>query len=300
MRISHGTVMLGLIVLLAPSALLGQGRGQRPQLETLHTTATVKTVAPRVLQVVATDGKEWLVSVPTEYDNIVFQATATPDWLRPGMVVRFNAMVSMEKRKREITLKEPISELTVITVNPNIGVGIFPENQVDQRNDLFGGKPDTKKKRAGSEPVEMPCLIIGQLSEAKDGKLRVAAGRFPVRGELAEKAEISVELHDVSWVRPEDTAEITARFYPARPGQAEGTQMTITTTKPLSGHEESGRLSRRARGKKDDAGEKEDGKGKEPQPSDEEKKEDAGEKVDEKSKEPQPSEEAKKDDLRSP
>ncbi len=234
-------------------------------METLRTTATVKGVSPRVLQVVAEDGKQWLVSVPAEYENIVFQATATPDWLRPGMTVRFHATVTIEKRKKEITLKEPITALTVATVRPNVGMGIFPENENDQRNDLFGGgQAEAKKKRASSEPVETPCLIIGRLIENKDGKLRIAAGRM-VKAELSDTAEVSVELHDVMWVRPDDKAEIIARYFPARMGQAEGQQMTITAATPLTGKEGAEKNHRRAnRGQKADeaASEKGNDKGK--------------------------------------
>ena len=282
MRTFLAVVMMASVVWLGASSLSaqrrgvqrggGQGRVGRMAMETLRTTATVKAATPRMLQVVTDDGQQWLVSVPANLENLVFQATATPDWLRPGMTVRFNATVTMEKRMREITIKDPITELTVATVRPNVGMGVFPENQYDQRNDLFGGKSETRKKSGGSEPVETSCLIIGRLVEHKEGRLRIAAGRIPVKAELADKAEVTVEVHDVMWVRPGDKVELTARFIPGRAGRAEGQQMTITAAAPLTGKEGAEKGARRgAHGQKVD--ESAEGKEKEKRKEKEKEKE---------------------------
>ena len=258
MRISNSLPTLFLLAWVGLPSVFGQERGPRIHMETLRTTATVKGVRPRLLHVAAEDGKEWLVSVPTNYENVVFQATAAPDWLQKRMPVRFHANVTMEKHKKEIVIREPLTELTVATIRADVGMGIFPENGIDQREDLFrGGKTGVDKKPAG-QAEESPCLIIGLLVENKDGKLRVAAGRIPVRAELDPKAEISVELHDVQWVRPGDKAEITARYLAGRQGQAEGQQITVTAAKPLSADEEPEKGRRRsARGRKSDDPKKE-------------------------------------------
>ncbi len=258
MRTSIVLPTLLLLICAGLPSMFGQQRGPRIPVETLRTTATVRGVRPRLLHVVAEDGKEWLVSLPANYEDVVFQATATPDWLQKRMPVRFRANVMMEKRKKEIVISEPLTELTVATLRADVGMGIFPESGIDPREDLLrGGKTGAEKQPAG-EAKETPCLIIGLLVETKDGTLRIAAGRIPVRAELDPKAEISVELHDVQWVRPGDKAEITARYYSGRQGQAEGQQITITAASPLSAEEglEKGRR-RAARGRKSDESKKE-------------------------------------------
>jgi hypothetical protein len=180
-------------------------------------------------------GQDWLVSLPNQYENFVYEATATPRWLQPRMPVRFEADVPIEKRKREIELKEPVKSLTVTPFRPDVGVGVFPEQTNPLQNDLFAGRGEAarKKQQGVQQPETLPCLIVGQLMDSKQGKLRMAAGPLVVRFELAEDATIAVQWHDPQWVRPGDRAEITARHPAGRIGQAEGQQITVTAAQVL-------------------------------------------------------------------
>jgi hypothetical protein len=201
-------------------------------MDTLKAGGVIQDGTPRVLNVLI-DGQPWYVSVPDNPRDLVFEGMATSRWLQRGMPVRFECTVVMEKRMREIVIKEPVTELTVAPVPPNVTMGIHPEQQHDQRSSLFSRRSGDADKRAPQGPVELPCLVIGQLVENRDGRLRVAAGRASVRAELDPKAEISVQWHDVRWARKGDKIELSARYPAGRKGQAQGLTMTIKAAQTL-------------------------------------------------------------------
>ena len=53
---------------------------------TLNSEVTVMTVSPRALQVTTADLENWLVTIPTRPEDVVFRGTATPQFLQPGII----------------------------------------------------------------------------------------------------------------------------------------------------------------------------------------------------------------------
>ena len=242
MRVSLVLVAIPVVSSLVVASASGQRDAPPVQMATLTASATVKGVQPRLLHVTVQGGQDWLVSVPDQYERFVFEATATTRWLQPRMPVRFNADVPVEQRRREIVLKEPVESLTVAPLRPDVGVGVFPEEFGQQQDNLFASSEDDEKKDAAHrEPKKVPCLIVGQVVDNKQGRVRVAAGPFTIRLELAPGADISVQWHDVQWVRPGDKAEISARYLPGQVGQAQGQQITVTAAQALDLEEKPGR-----------------------------------------------------------
>ncbi len=117
---------------------------------------------------------------------------------------------------------------------PNSLPGVYPEQTFDQRGGLFSrDKKQAQKRGRNQEPAEQRCMVIGQLVENKDGKLRLNAGGVPVLCELDPKVEITVRWHDVRWVRVGDKVQVTARYPAGRKGQAQAESLTITSSQPL-------------------------------------------------------------------
>jgi len=249
MRIIRTMAAAALVTSCMVATVAAQRNGRRHmqvQMQTLQGEGTVQRVRPRLLQVAMQGNENWLIALPNDYRKFIYEATATPRWLRPRMPVQFNAHVTLERRKREVVLQEPVEALTVAPFQPGVGMGIFPDPSMDQRDGLFTNDDEKQKKRRShkNESIDGSCLIVGQLVEIKDGKLRIAAGGVTVRCELAPKADISVQWHDAQWVRPGDKAQITARYLPGRTGQAQGVQISINAEKTLDIEEKP------ARGKK--------------------------------------------------
>ncbi len=248
MRVAQTFVMALLVTLFVlPTARGNPHDEKKVELTTLRASGTVKGWQRGALHVALTGGEEWLISVPGKPEQIVFEATATRKWLQRGMPVQFNAKVVLEKRKRKIVIKEPVSDLTVAPLRPDVGMGLFPEQNDDLRQDLFARRsPATKKKHARGELKGVPCLIIGRLVENRDGRLRVAAGKISVLVELAPKAEIVVQTHDLQWVRIGDKIEITARYPAGRKGRAQGQEISITAANMLDANAKQTKARRRS------------------------------------------------------
>jgi hypothetical protein len=256
MRTSYAISTWVLTLAAMVSTASAQGRGGRPpQMETLSGEVTVKGVRPGWLQVTTQDGGEWWVSIPTRLDDVVFRAPATPQFLQPGMAVRFHTTFKKtDKRRKEYQATLPISALEIITVLPNSQPNLYPDDAGDQRDKVSDNGED-EEKPAKKEKEETPsasddisCLVIGVLKEYKNNKIKVSAGPFPVSAELPETAEVSVDVRHCLWVRPGDKVELTARYVPAlrARGLAEGQQMTITSAQPLTLDEKASKGRRRA------------------------------------------------------
>lgn len=231
MRIAITWTLCSAALLCSLPTANAQRRGQVP-LVTLAASGKVKAVRPQLLLVAVEGGQEWFVSVPTDYKQLSYEATASTRWLRRRMPVQFNADVKFEKRKKEVVIAEPVSELTVAPFTPELMPGFYPQPGNDQRANLFARRSkEVRKKRP--EPESVPCLIVGQVLENKEGQVRVLAGNVVFRFQLDPKSEITVQWHDVQWVQPGDKIDLSARYPAGRLGQAQGQQMTITAAKML-------------------------------------------------------------------
>ena len=169
------------------------------------------------------------------------------------MAVRFHTTFKKtDKRRKEYQATLPISALEIITVLPNSQPNLYPDDAGDERDKLSADdkdeeKPAKKEKEAvPSATDDIPYLVIGVLKEYKNNKVKVIAGPFPVSADLPETAEVSVDVRHCLWVRPGDKVELTARYFPALRGRAEGQQMTITSAQPLTPDEKASKVRRRA------------------------------------------------------
>ncbi|MHB0958430.1 MAG: hypothetical protein ACYC0X_17260 [Pirellulaceae bacterium] len=240
-------VLLSTIIL---SSVWAQGRRGRPTpTESLSGEGTVKSVRLGVLQVTIEDGTDWLVSIPTQLENVVFRATADPQFLQPQMGVRFHATFKKtDKRRKEYRATQPIAALEIITLRPGSEPNVYPDDAQDRRDALFqdeGNEEPAQKKIVPKAADELDCLVIGKLLEYKNGTIKVAAGLFVIAAELPETAKVAVDVRHCLWVRPGDRVELNARYFPALPGQAEGQQLTITAAQPLTADQKAAKGQRR-------------------------------------------------------
>ncbi len=248
-----------------------QGRGGRAaETATLHDEVTVMRVLPRALQVMTADQQQWLVSVPTRAEDVVFQGGATLQFLQPGMTVRFHTTFQKtDRRRKEYQATRPVTKLEIISITEASPPGLYPDDAMadadrDPEREEAGnvidghGKDKGVRKAAGKKEgvhaagEDIACLVIGVLREYKNNKIKVMAGQFPVIAELPETAEVSVDVRHALWVRPGDKIELSARYFPAMRGRAEGQRMIITAAVPLTPDDSVAKGHRRGHNKTDD------------------------------------------------
>jgi len=163
---------------------------------------------------------------PTMACKITVAGTAEPGFLKGGLFVRFEA-----KLDKQGNVKEEVTKLAVVVLSEN--------NQLRLDPDI--GPGDDLKELEKKGPVNY--LIIGRLKSFKKGELQVATPEKDVKAKLAEKAEITVDVDDLSLVAEGDKIEIKGKLQQApgvggvaaAPGFVFADEIKVTLAKPLAG-----------------------------------------------------------------
>lgn len=241
--------------ILAGTSALAQNR-QRER-EIVRCAGKVKAVGPGVLQVVGEEGQQWLVSVEARPQNISFQGSASPGFLRPGMLVQFRAVLDKKAESHA-----PITEIKVIALREGVQLGIQPEGGAGG-GELFTSDDDNAGKKKKKSPDGKPYLVAGTLRGIKDRKFYVAAGGATIKGEIAENCSVSLDVSDYSLARDGDPIMLQGWHFPGQPNQIYATELTITAEKPLIAPEDAKKRRAPAKGGEKDSPESKAGENQE-------------------------------------
>ena len=248
-----------------PEAMGRMERGHHPrQAAQVEATAIVRSVSPRGLEVVAPDGRAWLLLVRPDA-KVELLGTAEPSFLRPGQLVRFVAQVD---RKRGI-VEEPVSSLLIFT--PNFSkletqLGVFPDEAAVPTGEGLPGvgflqgsaaqpgsgppahptrRPNPRdSSRAGAAATQLPekvrLDIRGRVSGlTKQGRLVVvlppnAFLRGPLEVPLVENPEIRVDWSDTgAYMMVAAGDRIRAKGMQVGPNVLEVSELIIEKMGPL-------------------------------------------------------------------
>jgi len=240
-------VSLATVLLLGSASILvaQPNPNQRPL--PLNATGVLKGLRPGAVLVTTNDGKNWIVSVPKQVEQVVYTATASPEWLQVGMWVRFETTLD-----RQLSAHQEVAGLSVVTLREGISPGVFPESKPAGSEKLFTSPESSKKaradkKKAAKEVVTTRCLVIGRLLGRKGRQVSVAAGRQLVKATIAEQCQVDVQVNDLRLAQLGDQVDLSARYFQTMPGRAMGQRITIKAAKPLQALAKKG-SSRRRRG----------------------------------------------------
>jgi hypothetical protein len=230
-----GVAMMAVGVLFAAEAAHAQG-GPQLQQEQLQLDGTVEGMQGNLLYVTRDDGSKWVVQMPNvgrpnrgggrqfnRRSPVSYTGSADPAWLRPGMIVRFSALID---KKGEVV--EPVRELGVVTLRTDIQVGITQDAPADVGG-FFGEAElsDPKNKDVAS------YTVVGKLGSLKKGKFVVATTGATIKGELDESVRIYVDVEDYSLMRVGDKVVVNGWYYEGQEGKAQARRVQITGAEPL-------------------------------------------------------------------
>lgn len=239
-RVTFLKVFCALTLVFAFSAVeawaqYGQPRGNwnfgaRPGQERQRMSIEGKLTAVQgnIMQVQNKDGKEWVLRVDARPTDIIVQGEAEKDWVQPGMFVYFSG-----KFDRKGNGKEPVSKINVFTPNP--------ENQL---------RPGvTEVPGFGGEGGVADYEVVGRVAGVgRDGKWTVAAGSQKLTVEVADDAEIEVNMANPMLIQLGDTVKGDGIYYTAGQGILSG-HIEIAAANPFKAPED--KRSRRGRDKED-------------------------------------------------
>jgi hypothetical protein len=222
------SLLAALLLALCPALAAGQDRSKAPggaPKQNLSMDGVLQGMQGGLLQVVSDGGEPWLVKVEAKAENITYQASAEPGWLRPGMYVQLEGR--FDKRGKATA---PVSQMTVFTPNQETRLGAYPEEGLKATSDLFGdAKPETPSKR---QPEAVSLKVAGRLAGVDGGKMRIAAGNAVLEAELAEKPTLLVELNNYALARPGDKVSVNGWYL--QQGQAWANRLLVRAAEPLA------------------------------------------------------------------
>jgi hypothetical protein len=217
------------LLLIAAGALHAERPFRQPvaREEPLNLSGTVVAAQAGMIQVASATGETWYLRTDPQRTKIQVTGTAEPEFLQPGLFVRFTGVLT--KRGQ---CQDPVGELTICTPSKDSPVGVYPESGMGPAEEKSAKKP--ARPAAGASSV-----VVGQIRSVKLGKLVVAAGGTSVKADLADGAKIAVDSADVSLARKGDKIEATGvafrRPQAGQPGAALVQSVKITLAEPLAG-----------------------------------------------------------------
>jgi hypothetical protein len=169
---------------------------------------------PGLLRVEA-NGANWLVR-PDVNATKELAGTAGPDFLRPGMVVKFQATFDPNSNDKAIA---PLTDLEIITPHAGETIGAFPAGSGAKQN---APQPATARS----------LVVIGSIKSYNRKELTVSAGNNRVfKADLDSVPNIKIRMSDFQFARMGDQVQLTG--FAVRPGYIVASQILVTMAAPL-------------------------------------------------------------------
>lgn len=206
--------------------LLGSGSTAQAQFQTrVINLPTFKTTGEYIGMVgrymkVTLDGEVVMVQFDAQQSKIKVTGTAVPEYLAPGMCVKFKGTFD-----RHGKATEPIKEFTLFTPTANDTLGAYDNSG----GDAFSQSSPTQKK--GPKPTTSPYSISGKITSVHKDQIFVNCGNMKVKADVAPDATVKLDTTDPSWASQGD--KVTIQGAKLGGGRVIGIDVAIELAKPL-------------------------------------------------------------------
>ncbi len=212
------------------------GRNQQPKTEPFAAKGVIEAVARDRIQIMTDTEQRWMIFIdPKAVVHVI--GTAAPEFLGPGLFVKFSA--DFDKRGKA---KEKVKKLAIFTPMQEMDIGYWPEGMApvaaepgakggadDGGGEGFGGAAPG----ADAQPSSI-YTVHGQIRGNRKGKLTVATARASFQIEMAEEPEIAVDFNNFLVAKKGDKISITkGKMYAGRLGMAQALEMSIQLSEKL-------------------------------------------------------------------
>ncbi len=228
-------------------------------LQIAEASGTMQAMIQNQIKILAEDKAEHVI-VLTDQTLLQYRGTAEPDFLMPGLLVRFSAELTQSG-----IVEAPLNELEVFTYSQSRRT--TPEQMREQTAGVYQvgneagnlKKADTKKaepkkpepkktetKKTGAKETSQPAAspsgaqtyrVVGRVLGSQAGKVFVQAGSVRVQVELAPKAVINVTARDTTFLQTGDKIKVSGLRNAAQEMYIQAENIEIVAAKPLSAAE---------------------------------------------------------------
>lgn len=217
-----------------------------------------------------------LVQVPDDVADLTFVAEATPEFLRPGMSVRFESEFGADGvptgpvDRLEVFHPVPATRLNRV-LRERFVPGVYPQGQppagqpaaaaAGEPATVPGGPPDARGRQAAPGPANTTARyrVVGSLvGRDENGMMMIRAGNRPLRIPLADEADIEIRFNNLTLAQPEDAVTVAGFFQPPDQTRVKAAKMMIHSDhvfgEAVEGDAPRGTRGRRGRGAANPAG----------------------------------------------
>ena len=269
MNIRQSSDCCKLLVAVVGIALCSNGLawGQNEGLNITNVEGALEAVAGYQLKVKPEQGDAVVAVVNPQKTDFEYTGTAEPEFLRPGLMVRFTAAFDASgkpqeslkeleifnpARKRRMTA-EYMRDQTAGIYPADAKAGNTENAPVKQPNNNRNNRQNNGATPAGSS---MQFRIVGKLTSIQGNTIQVAAGARPIMIQFDKELKISVVAGDTTFCQPGDKVQVTGLSNAAQKDFVDAEKITVTAAKPLAPPKpgENTRAARTRRGKADEDG----------------------------------------------
>ncbi len=214
------SVMVPLVLLALDVVGWSQERRQQGGREaSVHVSGKYQSAKGPVLHVLADDGSQYYVRLPQRPENIQYSGTADKSMLKPRMFVQF-----VGKFDRKGKSVEPVNRVTVFTPSRERSrLGVFPESPAEQS--------EGDSRQAVIEVANV--RVAGQLARFRNNTITVAVGHRTVAAQLADDAEVVLDINDLRFIRPGDTVTVSGQPLPGQRQMIVANRISVVGAQPL-------------------------------------------------------------------
>jgi hypothetical protein len=181
----------------------------------VNATGTLVGVGNGVLRVAA-NGQTWQIR-PDVGATTELTGTAGPDFLKPGLIVKFQAAFDPNGKDKDKSTA-PLTALEIISSRPGETIGAVPVGT------------DAKQQNA-AQPAASSLVVIGSIRSYRQKELVVSAGSHTFKADLDSLPQIKVRMSDFRFARAGDEVQVTG--YAVRPGSIVASKIIVTMAAPL-------------------------------------------------------------------
>jgi hypothetical protein len=179
----------------------------------------LKAMQGGIMIVTRDDGTDVMVQPPEDISSFQFIAKATPQFLRPGMLVRFKGTFN-----RAGVAQSPIAKVELFQ-QPS---GKVPHNK--RQYFVPGVHPDRRDAKKQQQTGVANCDVVGNLVGIDpSGVMMVRAGKIPVRIPLVQNATFEIQYNNLSLAKSGDPVKVTGFYNPPDETKVAAGSFTITS-----------------------------------------------------------------------
>lgn len=196
-------------------------------------------VAGNMLRLQSEDGTHYMVMLAGN-TTLAYDGTAEPEFLMPGLMVRFTAPFDAKGMPHgevtELEIFRPAKQRRMSREQMQDQTpGIYP---VSKENEDKDKKQDARSRRRRKPEPPLPAgvqkfRIVGQIRGVQDSKLQIAAGNRPVMIQLAKEPKIAVASGDTQFCMAGDAVSVSGLSNAAQPELIKAESIEIKGEQPL-------------------------------------------------------------------